>query len=121
MNFKCSIIFAMIFTMCSGCDMSSLAPGADEKFGDQNFKSAVAMIELHRARNGEYPASLSELEYLGDWDAIWLSSVKYEKVENGYNLFVTRGWMGEPKLELPGAYKRGLGIRDTNVTWATEE
>jgi len=92
-------------------------PGADEKFGQQNFVSAVSIIELHKTRNGVYPESLKDLKYLGDWDAIWLSAVRYEKVEKGYNLFVERGWAGKPHLEFPIEFKQGLGLQDSNVTW----
>ena len=108
-------------TLFFGCDPSAFAPDMDEMFGDQNFKSAVAVIELHRTRTDEYPKTLSDLDYLGEWDTIWLSGVEYERVEDGYNLFVVRGWVGEPALELPDDYRRGLGIRKTNVTWLKEE
>ena len=90
-------------------------------FGDQNFKSAVAMIELHRVRTGEYPITLKDLKYLGRWDQIWLSGVKYERVDDGYDLFVVRGWVGEPELEMPEDYRHGLGIRKTNVIWVPDK
>lgn len=116
-----TLCLTLVLLACAGCDFSSLVPGANEKFGDQHFKSAVAAIELHRVREGNYPAELSDLEYLGDWDQIWLTAVDYDRVDGGYNLFVVRGWMGEPELELPEAYRHGLGIRETNVTWVTGE
>lgn len=109
-----SIILILTLT---GCDFG--VPGADETFGKQHFVSAVSLIELHNVRNGTYPESLNELEYLGDWDGIWLSAVKYEKSDDGYNLFVERGWVGKPTLEFPIQFKQGLGIKDTNVTWTT--
>ena len=43
---------------------------ADAKFGDQHFKTAIALIELHKARNGQYPESLKALQFTGDWDAL---------------------------------------------------
>ncbi len=102
----------------SGCEFA--VPGADEKFGKQNFVSAVSIIELHKLRNDQYPASLNELEFLGDWDGIWLSAVRYEKDGEGYNLFLERGWTGEAKLELPIKFKQGLGIKKTNIQWLAE-
>ncbi|MDF1821352.1 MAG: hypothetical protein P1U64_07265 [Alcanivoracaceae bacterium] len=105
--------------LLSGCDMP--VPMADETFGRQNFVSAVALIELHKTRTGDYPASLDQLQYLGDWDQLWLSAVRYEKQPDGYNLFIERGWANEPDLSFPPDFKRGLGIRETNVAWRTPE
>ena len=108
-----------LLVVVSGCEFPA-TDGFDEKFGDQHFKSAIAAIELHNTRTGSYPESLRDLEYLGDWDLIWLDSVRYEKVESGYNLFIDRGWVGEPSLTLPAGYKTGLGLVDSNVTWIEE-
>ncbi|OZG73055.1 hypothetical protein BTA51_13390 [Hahella sp. CCB-MM4] len=106
----------LLLAFCvAGCDLT--IPGADEKFGRQNFVSAISIIELHHTRYGEYPRSLKDLKFLGDWDAIWLASVRYEKVDDGYNLYVERGWMGKPDLEFAEEFKTGLGIRDSNVKW----
>lgn len=101
-----------------GCDFKF--PGADEKFGRQNFVSAVSIIELHKTRNGVYPDSLNELQFLGDWDSIWLSAVRYEKNNSGYNLYLERGWVGKPELVLPEGFKRGLGLKDSNIAWNME-
>ncbi len=111
------LIFTVLFI--AGCNFE--VPGADEKFGTQNFVSAVSIIELHKVRKGEYPKNLKSLEFLGDWDAIWLSAVKYEKTDSGYNLYVTRGWAGKPSLEFPEKFKQGLGIEKTNVQWVRSE
>ena len=110
-----------LFLLFSGCDKPSFVSRADEQFGEQNFKSAVALIELHRVRTGSYPASLKEIEYLGSWDQIWLSAVRYEPIDGGYDLYVTRGWVGEPALKLPRSYLKGLGLRGSNVTWIDGE
>jgi hypothetical protein len=67
----------LLLGLLAGCDFE--IPAVDEKFGTQNFVSAVSIIELHKLRNGEYPGTLKDLEYLGDWDGIWLSPVRYEK------------------------------------------
>jgi len=104
-----------LLVLLTGCDFSF--PGADEKFGKQNFVSAISIIELHKIRNNDYPISLNDLQYLGDWDSIWLSAVRYEKVDDGYNLYVERGWVGEPELKFPVGFKKGLGLKDSNVEW----
>lgn len=109
--------FLWIVILVSGCD--STFPGFDEKFGKQHFVTTISLVELHKIRNGNYPESLKDLRYLGDWDGIALSRVRYEKVDAGYNLFVETGWMGEPDLKLPIDFKKGLGLQESNVEWIT--
>ncbi len=109
-------VIIVLLGFLSGCNIE--VPGADEKFGTQNFVSAVSIIELHKLRNGAYPESLEELEFLGEWDGIWLSAVRYEKSGDGYNLYLERGWAGKPSLEFPVKFKQGLGIKQSNVTWS---
>lgn len=88
---------------------------ADVKFGDQNFKSSIALIELHKVRYGQYPAKLSELKFLGEWDPIYLNGVEYNRLENGYELNVTRGWIGKPTLEYPPEFWKGIGLVRSNM------
>lgn len=91
---------------------------ADTKFGDQHFKTTIALVELYRVRHGSYPASLAELDFVGEWDRIALSSVKYERLPDGYALDVVRGWVGKPDVSYPPEFWKGLGIRRTNVRGA---
>lgn len=112
MKYLAALLFTLLLTSCN-----FTVPGADEKFGKQNFVSAVSMIELHKTRNGAYPKTIKDLQYLGDWDGIWLSAVRYEPVEGGYNLYVERGWVGTPNLEMPEGFRKGLGLKDSNVKW----
>ena len=111
-------IFLLMFLLL-GCNLG--IPGADEKFGTQNFVSAVSMIELHKLRNGTYPVSLKDLEFLGDWDGIWLSAVRYEVNRDGYNLYLERGFSGKPSLEFSVRFKQGLGIKESNIKWSKTE
>ena len=99
------IITTFFLLLLSSCDFE--IPGADKQFGTQNFVSAISIIELHKLRNKEYPTNLKELEFLGDWDGIWLSAVRYEKNGDGYNLYLERGWAGKPSLEFPEKFKNG--------------
>jgi hypothetical protein len=105
----------LVLLMVVGIAACSPSAAMDAKFGDQHFKTAVSLIELHRVRTGEYPASLGDLQYLGDWDQIALSSVAYTRLREGYRLDVTRGWVARPDLRLPAEYFRGLGLRESNV------
>jgi hypothetical protein len=97
---------------CSGCGFQERA---DDKFGDQHFKTTVALVELYKVRHGEYPDSLKSLDFVGDWDQIALSSVAYRKVPGGYELDITSGWIGRPTLKYPAAFWHGLGIQKSNV------
>ena len=80
-----------------GCDFQQTA---DSKFGDQHFKTVIALVELHKTRTGSYPESLNDLRFVGDWDAIAISSIEYKKVGTGYELNVTRGWVSTPEGSL---------------------
>jgi hypothetical protein len=109
-----SIVLGLLL---SGC--GQFAGVADAKFGDQHFKTAVSLIELYHLRHGTYPASLDQLDFVGDWDQIALSAVKYEKLTDGYSLDLVRGWVGKPDVSYPPEFWKGLGIRRTNVGRAT--
>jgi hypothetical protein len=104
------LLFALLGL--GGCDLQK---AADAKFGDQHFKTAISLIELHKIRYGAYPESLKDLKYTGDWDGIALGSVQYKRLENGYELNLTRGWVGQPELTYPDDFWRGLGIVRTNM------
>lgn len=74
---------------------------------DQQFKTAIAMIELHRLRFGEYPVALEELQFLGFWDHDFLRGLRYERLAQGYTLEVP--WL---TAEYPPEFWHGLGIRE---------
>jgi hypothetical protein len=106
-------VFALLAVLCLGaCDFQRQA---DSKFGDQHFKTAIALVELHKVRTGSYPESLKDLKFTGDWDAIALGSVEYRRLEAGYELNVTRGWMGKPELAYPKEFWQGLGLIKSNM------
>ena len=87
----------------------------DQKFGDQHFKTSIALIELYKVRFGEYPNSLSELKFVGEWDHIALGSVSYKRVANGYELDVVKGWVGRPELSYPVEFWKNLGVVRSNM------
>ena len=88
---------------------------ADQRFGDQHFKTAIALIELHKVRFGQYPDSLSDLKFTGDWDQAAIHSVRYQILDNGYELDVVRGWVGQPDLQYPDEFWDGLGLVQSNA------
>lgn len=105
------ILVITLTLLLVGCDFQEQA---DTQFGDQHFKTAISLIELHKVRFGEYPNALSELKFIGDWDQIALQSVKYSKEKDGYTLTVSRGWVGKPDLQYPAEFWQGLGIKSAN-------
>ncbi len=90
----------------------------DNKFGDQHLKTTVALLELHKLRNGTYPATLADLKFTGDWDAIALGNVRYcpNATHTAYFLDVRRGWVGRPHLTYPPAFWTGTGYRAALVS-----
>ena len=93
---------------------STITHAQDQKFGEQHLKTAVALIELHKVRYGKYPASLSDLKFLGDWDPIALQSVKYYPNKDGtaYYIEVQTGWIGKPELNMPDEFWQGTGYSE---------
>lgn len=110
------IFIGFAFLFLTSCGLEGFRENANQQFGDQHFKTAIALIELHKIRNGDYPESLDSLKYVGDWDRIINSSVKYKKLANGYELDLVNGWVGKPKnLEYPPEFWKGLGLVRSNM------
>lgn len=90
---------------------------------DQEFKKAIAQIELHKLRNGSYPASLSELKFLTVMDSSIFSSVEYKRLDSVYELNLKLEFPssidGEGtkrvKLQYPPEFWNGLGCVKSNV------
>lgn len=102
--------------MMSSCLPDGFKEGASQKFGDQHFKTAISLIELHNIREGSYPETLDELKYTGDWDEIIFTSVEYKKLAKGYELNLTNGWMGKPEgLVYSEGFWKGLGLMKSNL------
>ena len=110
---KIRAIIIILILLLSSCNFTE---NTNQIFGDQYFKTAIALIELHKIRYKEYPKSLSELKYIGEWDKIIFSSVEYQKLPNGYMLNLVKGWMGKPAtLQYPPDFWDGLGLKESNL------
>lgn len=112
LRFVAPIIILLALALSTGC---SFKQEADAKFGDQSFKTVISLIELHKTRFGHYPESLRELKYTGDWDPIAINSVQYQRIGDGYELNIVRGWVGQPTLSYPPDFWHGLGLMSSNV------
>lgn len=56
------IVFSLSLTGC----FKEFQEQANTQFGDQHFKSAIALIELYKIRAGEYLPELGKLKYLAN-------------------------------------------------------
>jgi hypothetical protein len=110
--FRVLVVIVTVAGVLSGCDFKK---EADAKFGDQHFKTVISLVELHKVRTGSYPAALTDLEFLGDWDSLAISAVEYKRLGDGYEINVVRGWVGQPDLEYPAEFWNGLGLRRSNL------
>jgi len=112
---KLNVIFIISIAL-SGCNLGNFQEKANQQFGDQHFKTAISLIELHKLREGEYPPTLDSLKYLGEWDKIIFNSVKYKRLDEGYELDLVNGWMGKPEeLKYPDDFWKGLGLVKSNL------
>lgn len=107
------ILFVVISTAYSAYRIyrSGFWKGPDAMFGDQHLKTVVALIELYRTRHGEYPATLDDLDFVGEWDRIALKSVSYRANpgRTKYCVEVERGWIAKPHLDMPREFWQGTG------------
>jgi hypothetical protein len=102
--------------------MNTAMKQAQEMLADQEFKKAIAQIELHKLRNGNYPASLSELEFLTQIDSSFFSVVAYTRLDSGYELNLemrsasfTNDTTGSVDLHYPPEFWKGLGCVKSNA------
>jgi len=106
------VLIAVVFGMSAvAVYRSGFWRGPDVQFGDQHLKTAVALIELHKVRHGQYPASLADLTFVGEWDRIALNSVSYHvnAAQTKYCVAVERGWVAKPRLNVPSEFWQGTG------------
>jgi hypothetical protein len=95
---------------------------AQNMFADQEFKKTIAYIELHKLRNGTYPASLNELQFLSAFDSSSFKAVEYHKLDSGYELniyftlaSITGKQDAQVKLNYPPEFWKGLGCVKSNA------
>ena len=117
MKKRAILVLSLFLLILSACTVKNQA---DQKFGDQHFKTTIALIELHKVRFGEYPNTLSDLKFTGDWDQMAINSVSYRLVDNGYELDIVRGWVGTPALQYPDEFWQGLGLVQSNAKPETD-
>lgn len=114
---KClSTVALLVLALVAGCQLEGLKEHVNQTFGDQHFKTAIALIELHKVRTESYPEQLDDIRFIGEWDAVVSGTVEYEKLDSGYRLDLVRGWIGKPdELQYPDEFWKGLGLRSSNL------
>lgn len=110
-GFHRSAPLLLLLTLAS-CGADRAAAG---RFADQDFKTAIAVIELHNTRFGHYPTSLEELKFLGDWDRSSLASVEYRPLVDGYELNLVGPWSEAERPSYPIEFFQRLGLKKTNI------
>ncbi len=105
------ILFLAGYFVIHSIIASGITKGPDNMFGDQNLKTAIALIELNKVRYGKYPDTLRDLKFTGQWDQLALNSVAYypNADRTRYYIEVERGWVGKPRLQMPDEFWQGTG------------
>ncbi len=94
---------------------------SQKMFAEHEFKKALSHIELYKLRNGQYPSSLSELQFLTAMDSSIFNTVTYTKIDTAYELnlkFEMHSLDGQAeavRLTLPAEFWDGLGCVKSNV------
>jgi hypothetical protein len=59
-------IIILTITFLIRCFTNNFKEKIDEKFGDQHFKTAIALIERYKVREGRYHKPLDSLNEIAD-------------------------------------------------------
>ncbi len=114
MRLRFALPIALVFVLATAACGEWRAQMASE-MAAQNFRSAVAFIELHKLQFGAYPDSLAELKFTGEFDQMWMTMVRYSKLGDGYRLDMPEGLPGSATLTYPADFWQGIGLRESNV------
>ena len=106
------LFFTIIF---NSCFPDRILNSTNIRLKDQAFKTALAVIELHKIRYGLYPESLDEVQFLGDWDKAMPYYVEYKLLENGYELNIIGDTKYFKRSDYPSDFWSGLGLQKSNL------
>ena len=126
---KTLLFFLLSVTLMLSCvpdsvkeKMNQQLEVAGQMLADMEFKKAIANIELYKLRNGNYPNSLSELQFLSATDSTIFQNVEYTRLDTVYELnlkfklppFTNEGTEGV-QLHYPPEFWKRLGCVKSNV------
>ncbi|MGB0431940.1 MAG: hypothetical protein ACPGLV_15810 [Bacteroidia bacterium] len=120
------IVLSTLLVSCFPTDlkekMGESMTKAQEMLFDKEFKSAIANIELHKIRTGEYPEKLSDIRFLSAFDSSYVNIVSYKKLDSVYKLDLKsmndlelNGQKIEVKIEYSKEFWEGLGCVESNL------
>lgn len=120
------VVTVLVLSSCISEDvkhqMTKAMKQSQKMFADQEFKKALAHIELHKLRNGQYPKSLRELDFLNIMDSTMYSHIEYIPMDSVYELNINFGFASfdsnrKPsiKLKYPKRFWKGLGCVKSNT------
>ncbi len=124
------LLLLILIPLLSACVPDSVKEKVNEQLSqastllaDQEFKKAIAHIELHKLRNGSYPQSLSDLQFLSAMDSSMFKFLQYTQLDSGYELninmnltfFGSDTTKNEVQLQYPPEFWKGLGCVKSNV------
>ena len=103
-------------------NMSSAIVDLQKMMADQEFKKAIGHIELYKIRNGNYPGTLRDLEFLSPSDSSMFNFIEYVQMDSVYELNVNYPVMSTKKknkisvrLNYPDKFWDGLGCVKSNA------
>jgi hypothetical protein len=127
---KILIVAFFLSAIVSSCIPDSVKEKVNESMAsaqsllaDQEFKKAIAHIELHKLRNGAYPESLKDLDFLNAMDSSMFAYVEYTRLDSVYELNIKMVSVSfddnknakEVQLKYPLEFWNGLGCVRSNV------
>ncbi len=114
------LIVIIIVLMLSACinkeKIEENLKELDKLHADRCFKSAIAVLELHKLRFGKYPDAFNKLLFLNAFEKKEIEYVEYKKLPNGYELnLIIAKFKSEINLNYPSEFWQGLGLRKSNL------
>lgn len=117
-----TVLLLLCLTSCIPKEAKDQMKKMQEMLADQNFKYAIAHIEVYKLRHGEYPPSLNQLEYLSQMDSGLYQFVQYTRLDTAYELDVHydivspfEKTQSEGSLHYPAEFWKGLGCVKSNA------
>lgn len=127
---KKKFVVLCLMIVCASCIPDSVKEKVNESvasaqnmLADSEFRKAIGHVELHKLRNGSYPESLRDLEFLNAMDSSMFSYVEYNRLDSAYELNIKMQLVSfsedangkEVQLKYPPEFWKGLGCVKSNV------
>jgi hypothetical protein len=84
------------------------------QLGDQYFKTAISLIELHKLRYGNYPETLDSIKFTGIMDKSIFPYINYTRLDEGYSLEIIN-IKGVNISKYPAEFWKGTGLKKADA------